>query len=135
MVGANTVFAYHDTAAGVVRVLTTVMESYAPAVADGNLTFAVHSRGAEYADGVYDVHATISLPGNSTRQNIVWQAGTSSSDGLPESHQMFGDNVMSSRSWDFFSATDAAVVVVNDVPAPRASAYSELLRPKNVRHF
>ncbi|CAM0906498.1 unnamed protein product [Alopecurus aequalis] len=127
MLGANTVFAYHETATGAVRVLTTVMESYAPVVADGNLTFAVHSRGAEYADGVYDIHATISLPGNSTRQNIVWQAGSSSSDGLPDSHQVYGDNVMSSRSWDF-SSSDAAVVV-NDVPAPRDS---ELLNPKNI---
>jgi len=124
-----TVFAYHDTATGGVRVLAAVLDSYAPVVADGNLTFAVHSRGAEYADGVYDVHATISLPGNSTRQNIAWQVGTSSPDGLPESHQPYGDNVMSSRSWDFSSGEAA---VVDDVPAPRDSVYSALLRRKNI---
>ncbi|KAM0865030.1 hypothetical protein ACQ4PT_043545 [Festuca glaucescens] len=128
MLGANTVFAYHEPATGAVRVLTAVVGSYAPVVADGNLTFAVHGRGAEYVDGVYDVHATVSLPGNSTRQNIVWQVGTSSADGLPESHQAFGDNIMSSRSWDF-SSSESAVV---DVPAARDSVYSELLHPKNI---
>ncbi|KAM0867983.1 hypothetical protein ACQ4PT_041633 [Festuca glaucescens] len=128
MLGANTVFAYHEPATGAVRVLTAVVGSYAPVLADGNLTFAVHGRGAEYVDGVYDVHATISLPGNSTRQNIVWQVGTSSADGLPESHQAFGDNIMSSRSWDF-SSSETAVV---DVPAPRDSVYSKLLHPKNI---
>lgn len=134
MLGANTVFAYHDPATGVVAVATAVVDSYAPAFADGDLTFAVHRRGAEYTDGVYAIHATVALPGNSTRQNIVWQAGTSSPDGLPETHQAFGDNVMSSRSWDFRSAE--AAVVVDDVPAaPRDSVYRALLRPKNVRTY
>ncbi|KAI5012364.1 cytochrome b561 and DOMON domain-containing protein At4g12980-like [Hordeum vulgare subsp. vulgare] len=131
MLGANTVFAYHDPATGVVAVATAVVDSYAPAFVDGDLAFAVHRRGAEYTDGVYAIHATVALPGNSTRQNIVWQAGTSSPDGLPESHQAFGDNVMSSRSWDFRSAE--ATVVVDDVPAaPRDTVYSALLRPKNI---
>ncbi|KAF7000320.1 hypothetical protein CFC21_016254 [Triticum aestivum] len=131
MLGANTVFAYHNPATGVVAVATAVVDSYAPAFADGDLAFAVYRRGAEYTDGVYAIHATVALPGNSTRQNIVWQAGTSSPDGLPESHQAFGDNVMSSRSWDFRSAE--AAVVVDDVPAaPRDSVYRALLRPKNI---
>lgn len=135
MLGANAVVAYHDPGTGVVAVVTAVIDSYAPVVEDGNLSLAVYRRGAEYADGAYAIYATIALPGNSTRQNIVWQAGTTSGNrkGLPDGHQTYGDNVMSSRSWDF-STSEAAVV---NVPTPSDggsnNVYSAMLRRKNVR--
>uniref|UniRef100_A0A0D9X0V9 Cytochrome b561 and DOMON domain-containing protein n=1 Tax=Leersia perrieri TaxID=77586 RepID=A0A0D9X0V9_9ORYZ len=132
MIGANALLAYHDPSTGAVSVVTAVIDSYAPlVVADSttNLTFAVYSRGAEYAGGAYAIHATIQLPGNSTRQNIVWQVGSTSSNGLPDTHQTYGDNVMSSRSWDF-SSGNATVVVPKSTEGD--NAYEAILRRKNI---
>ncbi|KAG6489888.1 cytochrome b561 and DOMON domain-containing protein At5g47530-like [Zingiber officinale] len=107
MVGANAFLAFHS-AAGVVTVYTTQFSGteFPPSsVADQNLTFAVHSRRAEYSadGGYYTIYASLDLPGNRTTQNTVWQASTSFTNGVPFRHDLSGDNVMTMSSVDFLS--------------------------------
>uniref|UniRef100_J3LKY0 AIR12 DOMON domain-containing protein n=2 Tax=Oryza brachyantha TaxID=4533 RepID=J3LKY0_ORYBR len=86
---------------GAVSVLTTVLESYSPSLRNGTLGFGVPSPpAAEYSAGAYTIYATVALPGNSTTQNTVWQAGPVRG-GAIAMHPTSGPNLMSTKRQDF----------------------------------
>lgn len=85
MVGANAFLAYHDSA-GAVQVITSMLDSYSPTIANGSLSFTVYDMSADYANGAYTIYATLELPSNKTTLNTVWQRGSTFSGGLPNGH-------------------------------------------------
>ncbi|EHA8592185.1 cytochrome b561 and DOMON domain-containing protein [Cocos nucifera] len=101
MIGANAFFAFHDSS-GAVKVISYILPSYTPSVRDSNLSFTVHSRDAEYSNGVYTIYVTVDLPGNKTTLNTAWQAGQVSG-GVPVHHATSGDNILSRGSTNFLS--------------------------------
>lgn len=106
MAGANAFLAFPNPTTGATTVYATQISSTAllPSdVVDGNLTFTVYGREAEYssASGYYTIYASLELPGNDTQQNTVWQASTTFSDGVPYGHRFSGDNVLSFATMDF----------------------------------
>ncbi|KAJ4815263.1 Cytochrome b561 and DOMON domain-containing protein [Rhynchospora pubera] len=123
MLGSNTLFAYHDSTSGAVKVVSTVINDYMPTVRDENLTFAVYNRSAEYSNGTYTIYASIQLPGNKTTQNITWQAGTDFTGGAPGGHNLGPPNMLASTSIDFLSGASVPV------PSP---ASDNRLRQKNI---
>ncbi|XBI70042.1 cytochrome b561 and DOMON domain-containing protein At5g47530-like [Triticum dicoccoides] len=102
MAGSN-VFVASQGGSGAVSVLTTILRSTAPALDNTTLQFDVPvPPTAEYAAGAYTIYATVALPGNSTQQNTVWQAGPlSGGDILP--HPTSGPNLQSLMQLDFLS--------------------------------
>ena len=102
MLGANVIFAFHDSS-GVLTVITTVLSStsYSPTIKNETLSFQVYNHNAEFSNGTYTIYATVALPSNSSKQNIVWQAGTGFQNGLPYGHPTSGGNVLSASSLDF----------------------------------
>ncbi|RRT64171.1 hypothetical protein B296_00042076 [Ensete ventricosum] len=104
MIGANAFLAFPGSN-GTVTVYTTQFSSYGVLPSDvknENLTFAVYSREAEYSGGYYTIYAALELPRNDTKQNTVWQASTTFSDGVPYGHPD-GDHLRSKTSLDFLT--------------------------------
>lgn len=99
----SSVFLASPGASGAVSVLTTVLESTSPSLANMTLPFGVPvAPAAEYAGGVYTIYVTVALPGNTTVQNTVWQAGPLSG-GQISAHPMSGPNLQSTMRLDFLS--------------------------------
>ncbi|XP_042394237.1 cytochrome b561 and DOMON domain-containing protein At5g47530-like [Zingiber officinale] len=106
MIGANAFLAFHNGSS--VMLYTTVFTNTNPApsdITDGNLTFTVHSRMAEYssAGGYYTIYASLDLPRNRTSQSTVWQASTSFSGSVPFGHAYTGNNIISTSTMNFLS--------------------------------
>ncbi|KAM0910024.1 hypothetical protein ACQ4PT_014438 [Festuca glaucescens] len=100
----SSVFVASQNPGGAVSVLTTVLESTSPSLKNGTLKFDVPvPPTAEYAGGAYTIYVTVALPGNSTKQNTVWQAGPLSSAGAILPHPMSGANLHSVKRQDFLS--------------------------------
>ncbi|KAM0950354.1 putative cytochrome b561 and DOMON domain-containing protein [Dioscorea sansibarensis] len=102
MISAQTFFAFPGSNSSMLVYLTRI-SSFNPVVQDGNLSFTVYSKEAEYSNGYMTIYATLELPGNSTIVNQVWQAGTVFSNGVPSGHSTTGDNILSAGSIDFLS--------------------------------
>ena len=103
MAGSSVFIASQNTT-GVVSVLTTVLESTSPSLTNGSLKFDVRvPPTAEYSGGAYTIYATVALPGNSTQQNTVWQAGPLRG-GAISVHPTSGPNLKSTQSLDFLSS-------------------------------
>ncbi|VAI08828.1 cytochrome b561 and DOMON domain-containing protein At5g47530-like [Triticum dicoccoides] len=101
MPGSN-VFVASQNASGV-SVLMTVLKSTAPALDNTTLQFDVPvPPTAEYAAGAYTIYTTVALPGNSTQQNTVWQAGPLSGGAILP-HPTSGPNLQSLMRLDFLS--------------------------------
>ena len=58
----------------------------------------------DYSGGAYTIFATIALPGNTTQQNTVWQAG-SLSGGSIQPHPLAPANLASTQRLDFLSGS------------------------------
>ncbi|KAF7041447.1 hypothetical protein CFC21_051241 [Triticum aestivum] len=102
MAGSN-VFVASPGGGGAVSVLTTILKTTSPALDNTTLSFAVPvPPTAEYAAGAYTIYVTVALPGNSTQQNTVWQAGPVSA-GAIMAHRMSGPNLKSVKRQDFLS--------------------------------
>ncbi|CAL9158254.1 cytochrome b561 and DOMON domain-containing protein At5g47530-like [Musa acuminata AAA Group] len=108
MIGANAFLAFPDSAAGAVTVWTTQLSTYSPTVQDQNLSFSVYSKAAEYSDGSYTIYATLEVPSNNTKVNVVWQASTQIENGVPNGHSTLGDNVNSQSTLDLLSGHAAS---------------------------
>jgi hypothetical protein len=94
MVGSS-VFVASQDGSGAVSVLMTVLESTSPSLTNGTLKFDVPvPPTAEYVGGAYTIYTTVALPGNSTVQNMVWQAGPLSGGSILP-HPTTGPNVQS----------------------------------------
>ncbi|KAI4993040.1 hypothetical protein ZWY2020_007353 [Hordeum vulgare] len=104
MVGSNVFLASQGGGGGgAVSVLTTVLRSSAPALDNTTLQFGVPvPPTAEYAAGAYTIYVTVALPGNSTQQNTVWQAGPVSGGAIMP-HPVSGPNLQSVKRQDFLS--------------------------------
>lgn len=103
MAGSSVFVASLGGDGGSVSVLATYLESTSPALANGTLKLDVPVAPlAEYAAGAYTVYVTVALPGNSTQQNTVWQAGPLSA-GQIAPHPIAGPNVQSTMVLDFLS--------------------------------
>ncbi|KAE8803868.1 cytochrome b561 and DOMON domain-containing protein [Hordeum vulgare] len=103
MAGSNVFVASHS--GGAVSVLTTILRSTNPALDNAALQFGVPvPASAEYAGGAYTIYATVALPGNTTSQNTVWQAGPASGGSISP-HPLSGPNLQSVQRLDFLSGT------------------------------
>ncbi|CAN6285344.1 unnamed protein product [Urochloa humidicola] len=99
----SSVFVASQDGNGAVSVLMTYLESTSPSLTNGTLKFAVPAGpAAEYSSGAYTIYATVALPGNSTVQNTVWQAGPLSK-GQIMPHPTSAANLMSTQKLDFLS--------------------------------
>ncbi|KAF7083899.1 hypothetical protein CFC21_087633 [Triticum aestivum] len=99
----SNVFVASQGGSGAVSVLTTILRTTSPALDNTTLSFAVPvPPTAEYAAGAYTIYVTVALPGNSTQQNTVWQAGPLSG-GAIMAHRMSGPNLQSVKRQDFLS--------------------------------
>ncbi|KAL6645025.1 hypothetical protein ACP70R_016633 [Stipagrostis hirtigluma subsp. patula] len=99
----SSVFVASQDGSGAVSVLQTVLESTSPSLNNGTLKFGVPvAPAAEYSGGAYTIYATIALPGNSTQQSTVWQAGPLSGGSIAQ-HPTSGANLQSTLSLDFLS--------------------------------
>ncbi|XP_072974086.1 cytochrome b561 and DOMON domain-containing protein At5g47530-like [Typha angustifolia] len=109
MLGANAIFAFHDSS-GVVTSISTILSSdnYSPTIKNESLSFKVYSQEAEFSSGAYTIYATVDLPSNNSKQNMVWQAGTQFQNGLPFGHPTSGGNIASATSLDFTSGQAVA---------------------------
>ncbi|KAF0911167.1 hypothetical protein E2562_007945 [Oryza meyeriana var. granulata] len=104
MVGSSVFIASQaNGTGGAVSVVTTVLESFSPSLRNGSLRFDVPAPpAAEYSAGAYTIYATVALPGNSTVQNTVWQAGPVRG-GAIAMHPTSGPNLRSTKRQDFVS--------------------------------
>ncbi|CAN6313735.1 unnamed protein product [Urochloa humidicola] len=128
MPGSSVLVASQD-GNGVVSVLMTYLESTAPTLTNNTLKYDVTAGpAAEYSGGAYTIFATIALPGNSTQQNTVWQAGPISSGGQISPHPRSGPNLQSTKRLDFFTGSPSPSPAGPAAPAPDASN-SWLRRP------
>ncbi|CAL4921275.1 unnamed protein product [Urochloa decumbens] len=99
----SSVFVASQDGNGAVSVLTTYLESTAPSLTNNTLKLAVPAGpAAEYAGGAYTIYVTVALPGNSTVQNTVWQAGPLSK-GQIAPHPTSAANLLSAQKLDFLS--------------------------------
>jgi hypothetical protein len=107
LMAGSSVFIASQDGSGAVSVLMTVLESTAPTLSSATLRFGVPvAPTAEYAGGAYTIYATVALPGNSTQQNTVWQAGPIS-NGAIGPHPTSGANLQSIQRLDFLSGQSA----------------------------
>ncbi|XP_072977275.1 cytochrome b561 and DOMON domain-containing protein At5g47530-like [Typha angustifolia] len=106
MLGANAIFAFHDSS-GVVTTISSIISSssYSPTIKDESLSFTVYSKDAEYSNNMYTIFASLQLPSNETTQNTVWQAGADFSNGLPSGHDQTGQHTLSKTSLNFLSGS------------------------------
>ncbi|WVZ55825.1 hypothetical protein U9M48_006434 [Paspalum notatum var. saurae] len=123
MLGSSVFVASQDSN-GVVSVLMTYLDStISPALANNTLKFAVPvGPAAEYSGGAYTIFATIKLPGNGTRQNVVWQAGPLV-NGAISPHPQSGDNLQSVQALDFLPGGGRTFTRCNTLPVLGASLY------------
>ena len=121
----NSVFIASQDGNGAVSVLTTYLESTAPSLTNNTLKLAVPAGpAAEYSGGAYTIYATVALPGNSTVQNTVWQAGPLSG-GRIAAHPMSGPNLKSTMRLDFLSGGRSA----------GAGTSNSVVHRRNLRNF
>jgi hypothetical protein len=104
MTGSSVFIASHD-ANGAVSLLQTYLASTQPSLTPGNLKIAVvGTPTVDYSGGAYTIFATVTLPGNSTSQNTVWQAGPLS-NGQIGPHPTGGQNMQGTLNLNFLSGS------------------------------
>lgn len=120
MPGAQALVAYQQSN-GSMRAYTSPISDYQPTLAEGSLSFDVSDQSATYASGEMTIFATITLPGNTTTVNQLWQDGPLTSGGTPGGHGT-GPNILSMGNLDFASGQAGS------------GGSNSRLRRKNVRH-
>lgn len=119
IMAGSSVFIASQNGNGVATVLPTYLESFSPSLTPGNLKFNVSSApAAEYSAGAYTIYATVTLPGNSTAQNTVWQAGPLANGQIAQ-HSMAGPNLQSTLRLDFLSDGNRTVAAAPNSRLPR----------------
>jgi len=104
MVGSSVFIASQD-GNGAVPVLTTYLESTAPSLSNNTFKLAVPAGpAAEYSGGTYTIYVTVALPGNSTVQDTVCQAGPLSGGQIAQ-HPTSPANLRSAQKLDFLSGS------------------------------
>ena len=104
----SSVFIASQDGSGVVSILMTNLESKDPSLTNNTLKFNVPvGPAAEYSNGAYTIYATVQLPGNSTQQFTVWQAGPTS-NGAIAAHPTAPANLASFQRLDFLSGSSTA---------------------------
>ncbi|XAR60908.1 hypothetical protein NMG60_11034451 [Bertholletia excelsa] len=99
MEGAQALIAFKDST-GAMTVNTYSLNSY-KSIVQGNLSFEVPEKSAEYADGMMRIFATVKLPSKTgTTLNQVWQVGPSLTNGFPAVHEMQTANLNSKGTLD-----------------------------------
>jgi len=107
--GGSSVFVASQDGSGAVSILMTYLEnSNSPSLTNNTLKFNVPvGPAAEYSNGAYTIYATVQLPGNSTQQFTVWQAGPTS-NGAIAAHPTAPANLASFQRLDFLSGSSTA---------------------------
>jgi hypothetical protein len=101
----SSVFIASQSGSGAPSVLQTYLADTSPSFTPGNLKFnVVGTPTAEYSGGAYTIFATVTLPGNSTSQNTVWQAGPLNNGGIAP-HSIVGPNIQSTLGINFLSGS------------------------------
>jgi len=104
MAGSSVFIASHD-GSGTPSVLMTNLDTVSPSLQPATLKFGVPgSPTVDYSGGAYTIFATIALPGNTTQQNTVWQAGPLSGGNI-QPHPTTPANLASTQRLDFLSGS------------------------------
>jgi hypothetical protein len=104
MAGSSVFIASHD-GNGAVSLLQTYLANTQPSLTPGNLKITVvGTPTVDYTGGAYTIFATVTLPGNSTSQNTVWQAGPLNNGGIAP-HSIVGPNIQSTLGINFLSGS------------------------------
>ncbi|KAJ0589010.1 putative cytochrome b561 and DOMON domain-containing protein [Helianthus annuus] len=102
MAGAQALLAYKASNGSMV-VKTYNISSYS-SIVEGELSFDVKDKRAEYSDGMMKIYATVVLPENGvTTVNQVWQVGPAVSDGFPVKHAFQPANLGAKGRLDLLS--------------------------------
>jgi hypothetical protein len=102
--GGSSVFVATQSG-GTPSVLMTNLESTQPSLQAATLKFGVPvGPTVEYSGGAYTIFATITLPGNATQHNTVWQAGPLSGGQISQ-HPTAPANLASTTRLDFLSGS------------------------------
>ncbi|CAO2814242.1 unnamed protein product [Amaranthus hypochondriacus] len=102
MVGTQALVAFQDSN-GNMKAYTTQITSYDPEMKPEPLSFLVSQISANYVNDEMIISAVLG-PLNGTTFNIVWQAGNSVLNDVPQSHPYFGSYIRSFKSLDFLSS-------------------------------
>jgi hypothetical protein len=102
MVGSQAIVAFQNSS-GIMTVYTTPITSYTPSMQPGTLSFPVSNFSAIYANNEMTIFAVFGPLKNGTTINHIWQAGSSVSNGIPQTHPTSGPNVQSIDSLDLLS--------------------------------
>ncbi|KAJ3692437.1 hypothetical protein LUZ60_012787 [Juncus effusus] len=101
MAGSQAIVAFYHSNGSLVA-YTTPLDSYSPSMSPAELSFPVSDLSAEYSKKDMIIYATLGLPAEKkTKYNHVWQAGSSVTNDVPDSHPMSGDNILSKGTIDF----------------------------------
>ncbi|KAK9676660.1 hypothetical protein RND81_11G091800 [Saponaria officinalis] len=103
MVGTQALVAFQDDQ-GKTKAYTTKVNSYSPEMKPEPLSFSVTRLSAQYLNKEMIVSAVVGPLSNGTTLNIVWQAGNSVKNNVPQMHSLGGQNVKSYRALDFLSS-------------------------------
>lgn len=102
MVGSQAIVAFQNSS-GIMTVYATPITSYTPSMQPGTLSVPVSNLSAIYANNEMTIFAVVGPLKNGTTVNHVWQAGSSVSNGIPQTHPTSGPNVQSMGSLDLLS--------------------------------
>ncbi|KAM6572109.1 hypothetical protein CsatA_016189 [Cannabis sativa] len=102
MVGSQAIVAFQNSN-GTMTAYPTAITSYSPSMQPSSLSFQVSNISAEYTKGEMTIFAIVGPLAKETSTNLVWQAGTSVLNDIPQGHSTSGPNVQSMDTVDFHS--------------------------------
>ena len=102
MVGSQAIVAFRSSN-GSMTSYPTAITSYSPSMQPSSLSFQVSNVSVEYNKGEMTIFAVVGPLPNGTSVNLVWQAGNSVSNNIPQGHPTSGPNVQSMETLDFLS--------------------------------
>ncbi|XP_059664647.1 cytochrome b561 and DOMON domain-containing protein At5g47530-like [Cornus florida] len=102
MVGSQALVAFQN-ANGTMTVYPTPITSYSPSMLPGTLSFQVSNISAEYSNKEMMIFADVGPLDNGTVVNLVWQAGSSVTNNVPQVHSMSMPNLHSMGALNFLS--------------------------------
>ncbi|KAI9177313.1 hypothetical protein LWI28_013586 [Acer negundo] len=102
MIGSQAIVAF-SRIDGSMNVYPTPINSYNPSMQPGSLTIPVSNISATYGNNQMTIFAVLGPLLNGTTFNLVWQEGSTVSNGIPQMHSTSGPNIESSETLDFLS--------------------------------
>lgn len=106
MLGTQALVAFTNSR-GEFQAYTSSVDAYGTQLPPGNLSFGVSLVSASLVNGEATIFATLELPANLIMTNQVWQMGPVT-NGIPQIHQMGGDNRRSIGTIDFRTGQSSA---------------------------